>query len=48
MLVDNGTMGGDPAPGQRKQLVVKYTYGSKDDTRTQTINEGNRLFIQNE
>ena len=41
--VSNQTMGGDPFPGQKKELKLTYTYG--DRTEQATVAEGNRLNL---
>jgi hypothetical protein len=41
--VNNGSMGGDPAPGQAKSLSVQYTLNGRDEQRT--IREGGTLRV---
>lgn len=43
ITVNNQSMGGDPAVGQSKQLLVVYEYRGKRNT--QTVPEGGRLTI---
>ena len=43
IVVNNQTMGGDPAPGQQKQLYVQYEYSG--DRRNLTVPENGRLRI---
>lgn len=45
MNVNNDTMGGDPAPHQRKVLSVTFTTGGRGNQRQISINEGGRLSI---
>jgi hypothetical protein len=39
ITVDNNTLGGDPAPGLSKQLVVTYVVGGKEHTVTTAEND---------
>jgi hypothetical protein len=39
ITVDNTTLGGDPAPGMSKQLVVTYAVGDKEHTVTTAEND---------
>jgi len=41
--VDNDSMGGDPAPGQPKQLNLQYLYQGRQ--RSMTVREGNYVQI---
>jgi len=43
ITVDNKTMGGDPAPGQSKQLYIAYEYRGRRNS--QTVGENGRLNI---
>jgi len=43
ITVNNQTMGGDPAPGQSKQLYVAYQYGGR--SRSTTVGENGRLNL---
>lgn len=43
ITVDNSSMGGDPAPGSRKSLLVSYTIRGR--SQQARVNEGDRLRI---
>lgn len=43
ITVDNKTMGGDPAPGESKQLYIAYEYRGRRNS--QTVGENGRLNI---
>jgi len=43
IVVNNQTMGGDPAPGQSKQLYVQYEYNGNRQSRT--VSENSRLKL---
>jgi hypothetical protein len=41
--VNNDSMGGDPAPNQKKVLHIQYLYQGRQ--RSQSVHEGNTLQI---
>jgi Domain of unknown function (DUF3395) len=43
IVVNNQTMGGDPAPGQQKVLQVQYEYNGSRQSRT--VSENSRLIL---
>ena len=43
LRVDNASAGGDPAPGERKQLQLRYRLNGREQTRV--VNEGQTLSL---